>query len=105
MYWSPELKEKLSILMADTPPRHKEYIQPKIEAAVELMTQKMGKSDPDEDSLIHAYILCVPRHLRDGIVQVLTEHNYDMLYFRAVFDDPVITDGMLNRKQAHKPSA
>ncbi len=87
------------MLMADTPPMHKKYISPKIQAAVELMAQRLGKSEVDEDCLVHAYILCVPRHLRQGIEQVLTEHNYDLLFFSPVFDDPVITDGMLDRKK------
>lgn len=97
VYWSPELKEKLQALLADVPARHKEYISPKINAAVELIAHRQGKTDIDEDCLVRAFILCVPRHLRDGIEEVLSQHNYDLLYFRPVFDEPVITDLMVKK--------
>lgn len=103
MYWPPEVKEKLHALMADTPPRHKQYIQPIIKSAVEMIANRLGKSDIDEECLVHAYIVCVPRHLREGIGQVLSDHNYDLLYFRSVFDEPVITDGILSNHE--KPAA
>lgn len=89
------MKQLVKDFLADTPPRLRIHIEPKLEMAVELIAHRQGKSDIDEDAVVRAYILSTPRHLREGIEEVLTEHNVDLIFFRPVFDEAVITDGML----------
>ncbi len=87
MYWSPDLKEKLAGMLADTPPQYHQYIQPNIQHASEQQAKKAGKSEVDEESMVRGFIVSIPRHLRDGIIEVLSQHNFDLLYYRPVFDE------------------
>jgi hypothetical protein len=87
--WSPETLEKLQVLIADSPLQYRAYVNvARVRGSADLQAQKLGKSEMDEEALIRGFITAVPRHLRDGITEVLTEHNYDLIYFRPVFDEP-----------------
>lgn len=89
IYWPPESKEKMRLLIADSPMQYRKYVnQERIHDSAELQAKKLGKSEMDEEALVRGYITAVPRHLRDGVTEVLNEHNYDMTYFRPVFDEP-----------------
>ncbi|MBI2984424.1 MAG: hypothetical protein HYY50_02270 [Candidatus Kerfeldbacteria bacterium] len=84
--------------MADTPPTYRRWLNRQVvRQAAEWQAQKLGKSDVDEEALVRGYIVVVPRHLRDGIEEVLTDHNYDLLYFRPVFDEPTFRDHLSSR--------
>lgn len=86
MRWSDEVKVKLSELLADTPAPYRKYVN-QCPAAAEFQARNLGRSEVDEDALVRGYIVIVPRHLRDGIEEVLSEHNYDLMYYRPVFDE------------------
>jgi hypothetical protein len=102
MYWSPEIKEKMTILVADSPMNYKKFFSNGVlEASIESQAKKLGKTDIDEESLVRGYITAVPRHLRDGIEESLSEHKYDLIYFRPVFDEP----NFLNHHSDHRPHA
>ncbi len=102
MFWSPDMREKLHALIGDTPMNYKKYVSADlVKASTESQAHKLGKSEVDEDSLVRGYITAIPRHLRDGITEVLTQHNYDLLYFRPVFDEP----NFLNHVSDHRPHA
>lgn len=88
MRWPPELKELFQQLLADTPEQYKKYVRQWTVPAAEDQARKLGKSEIDEDCVIRGYITAVPRHLRDGIHDVLSEHNVDLMYYRPVFDEP-----------------
>lgn len=85
--WAGEVREKLQLLIADTPMTYRKYTD-LTPAAAEAQAKKLGRSEVDEDALIRGYITVVPRHLRDGIEEVLLEHNVDIMYFRPAFDEP-----------------
>lgn len=87
--WPEEVKEKLRELVADTPLAYRQYLTGCVEIVTEQQAQKLGRSEVDEDAMIRAYIVCVPRHLRDGLHDVLGEHNIDLQYYQPVFDEPV----------------
>lgn len=82
-----ELREKLREMIADTPLTYRKYLKG-VEESVISQAQKLGKSQVDEEAMVRGFITIVPRHLRDGITEILTQHNYDLLYFRPVFDEP-----------------
>ncbi|MBI3572729.1 MAG: hypothetical protein HY092_00840 [Candidatus Kerfeldbacteria bacterium] len=86
--WPEEVIEKLKELTADTPPSYRKYIDVTAKLAGEQQAERLGRSEVDEDAMVRGYITCVPRHLRDGIEEVLSEHNIDLIYFRPVFDEP-----------------
>lgn len=86
MYWPPEVKEKLTALMADTPIQYKRYTADAI-AATEIQAKKAGRTEIDEEAMIRGYIVSVPRHLRDGIEEILTNHNIDLMYYRPTMDE------------------
>ena len=88
MFWPGEVKLKLQELTGDTPPAYRKYVDQYAHAAAENAAKKLGKSEVDEDAMVRGYILSVPRHLRDGIHEILTEHNVDLMYYRPVFDEP-----------------
>ena len=85
--WPPEVKEKRHDLVSDMPLSYKKHLE-HLDAATEWQAERAGKSEIDEESLVRGFITVIPRHLRDGIVEVLSQHNFDMLYFRPVFDEP-----------------
>lgn len=86
----PETKGKLRELMADVPITYRKYLNDDLViASAQLQAQRLGKSQVDEEALVRGFITAVPRHLRDGLTEILGQHNYDMLYFRPVFDEPV----------------
>lgn len=96
------MKEKLAELVADTPMQYRKYVDLGIvETASDWQAKKAGKSEVDEDSLVRGFIVAIPRHLRDGIHETLTEHNYDLLYFRPVFDEPNFLPDQ--HKNTHRP--
>lgn len=86
--WSDDVEDKLKELLADTPRPYRKYLDGRVEAVAALQAEKLGRSEIDEDAMIRAYITCVPRHLRDGLPEILGEHNVDLEYYRAVFDEP-----------------
>jgi hypothetical protein len=86
--WGAEVELRMRELLADTPPAYRKYLDPDIRAAAELQAQHLGKSEIDEDAMIRAYITVVPRHLRDGLHEILSEHNIDLMYYMPVFDEP-----------------
>lgn len=88
VYWPPELREFLQELLADTPPYYKKYVTAWAAKAAEEQSHKLGKTEIDQDCVIRGYITAVPRHLRDGIHEVLSQHNVDIAYYRPVFDEP-----------------
>lgn len=88
MYWPPELTDLLRELIADTPEQYKKYLRQWAAPAAENQAKKLGKSEIDEDCVVRGYITAVPRHLRDGIHEVLGQHNVDIMYYRPVFDEP-----------------
>ena len=86
MYWPPEIKEKLAAMVADTPAQYHRYTDDAL-AVSELQAKKAGRSEIDEEAMIRGFIISVPRHLRDGIEEVLTNHNIDIMYYRPALDD------------------
>lgn len=86
--WAGETEERLRELLADTPPAYRKFLDPEVRACAELHAQRMGKSEIDEEAMVRGYITCIPRHLRDGIQEVLGQHNIDVQYYRSVFDEP-----------------
>lgn len=86
MYWPPDVKEKLTALQADTPQQYKRYTVDAV-AAGELQAKKIGRTEMDEESMVRGYIVSVPRHLRDGIEEVLSNHNFDLIYYRPSMDE------------------
>src|SRR5262245_8357569 len=102
MRWSPEVKERLLELKSDTPITYKQYLE-HCEASAEMQAVKLGKSEVDDEAMVRGYITAVPRHLRDGITEVLSEHNYDLMYFRPVFDEPNFANH--NHDQDHRAHA
>lgn len=86
--WGAEVESKLRELLADTPANYRKYLDPDVRAAAELQAHHLGKSEVDEDAMIRGYITVVPRHLRDGLHEVLGEHNVDLQYYMPVFDEP-----------------
>lgn len=88
LHWPPELKQLLQELIADTPSYYKKYVTATAALAAENQAEKLGKSEIDEDAVIRGYITAVPRHLRDGIHDVLNQHNVDLTFYRPVFDEP-----------------
>lgn len=86
--WGAEVEEKLRELLADTPASYRKYLDPDVRAAAALQAQHLGKSEIDEDAMVRAYITVVPRHLRDGLHEILGEHNVDLQYYLPVFDEP-----------------
>lgn len=86
--WSPEVEIKLREMLADTPQAYRKYLDPDVRACAELQAHHLGKSEVDEDAMVRGYITVVPRHLRDGLHEVLTEHNIDLQYYFPVFDEP-----------------
>lgn len=86
MYWPPDVKEKLVALNADTPPQYKRYTADAAPAG-ELQAKKAGRTEMDEESMIRGFIVSVPRHLRDGIEELLTNHNIDLTYYRPSMDE------------------
>src|SRR5690349_6950885 len=86
MYWPPEVKEKLATLNADTPPQYKRYTADAF-AAGEIQAKKAGRTEMDEEAMIRGYIISVPRHLRDGIEEILTNNNIDLTYYRPAMDE------------------
>jgi hypothetical protein len=85
--WSLDGKARLQELIADTPMSYRKYLT-EVKASVESQAHKMGKSEIDEEVIVRGFITIIPRHLRDGIIEILSQHNYDMMYFRPVFDEP-----------------
>lgn len=86
--WSEDVREKLRELLADTPLAYRKYLDHCVDEVAQQQAKKLGRSEVDEDAMIRAYITCVPRHLRDGLHEVLGEHNVDLEYYQAVFDEP-----------------
>lgn len=86
MYWPPELKEKLAAMIADAPRQYHRYTEDAV-AVAELQAKKAGRTEIDEEAMIRGFIISVPRHLRDGIEEVLTNHNIDLMYYRPALDD------------------
>ena len=86
--WAAEVEEKMRELLADTPMAYRKYIDADIRTSTELHAHRMGKSEIDEDAMIRGYITSVPRHLRDGLHEILGEHNIDLQYYMPVFDEP-----------------
>lgn len=99
--WAAEVEEKLRELLADTPPGYRKYLDTDVRACAELHAQRMGKSEVDEDAMIRGYITSVPRHLRDGIHEVLGQHNIDLQYYSPVFDEA----NPVHKNHNHEPSA
>lgn len=89
IYWPPEIKEKLHAILADTPAGYRKYADLNVVAAAEEESRRAGRTEMDEEHLIRGFIRSIPRHLRDGIHDILSEHNVDMIYFRPVFDEPL----------------
>lgn len=86
MYWPPEVKEKFAAMIADTPMQYRRYTEDAT-AVAELQAKKSGRSEMDEESMIRGFIISVPRHLRDGIEEILTNHNLDLQYYRPALDE------------------
>lgn len=102
MYWPAEVKDKLVALEADTPLQYKRYTVDAV-AAADIQAKKNGRSEMDEDCMTRGFIVSVPRHLRDGIEEVLTNHNVDLMYYRPVMDEPNFPNHL--RKHAAPASA
>lgn len=85
--WASEVEEKLREMLADTPTSYRKYLDPDVRACAELQAHRLGKSEVDEDAMVRGYITVIPRHLRDGIHEVLGQHNIDIQYYMPVFDE------------------
>ncbi|MEK7538014.1 MAG: DUF2621 family protein [Patescibacteria group bacterium] len=96
--WASEVEDKLRELLADTPPAYRKYLDPDVRECAELHAHRQGKSEVDEDAMIRGYITTIPRHLRDGIHEILGQHNIDIQYYRPVFDEP----NPLDHNHVHK---
>ncbi|MBI5467189.1 MAG: hypothetical protein HY975_03170 [Candidatus Kerfeldbacteria bacterium] len=103
--WPDEVTEKMKALLADTPMAYRKYIEGQIEPEALRQAEKLGRSEIDEDAMIRAFIVCVPRHLRDGIHEVLGEHDIDLQYYGPVFDEAVSMKYRRPANEAPKPSA
>lgn len=101
MIWAAEVEEKLRELLADTPTGYRKYLDTDVRTCAELHAQRMGKSEIDEDAMVRGYITSIPRHLRDGIHEVLGQHNIDLQYYMPVFDEP----NPVHKAHNHEPSA
>lgn len=86
MYWPPDVHDKLAVMLGDTPMQYKRYTAD-AKAVAELQARKAGRTEIDEESMIRGFIISVPRHLRDGIEEVLTNHNIDLMYYRPALDE------------------
>lgn len=86
--WNADAAEKLREMLADTPMSYRKYLDADVRACAELQAHHLGKSEVDEDAMIRGFITVVPRHLRDGLHEVLTEHNIDLQQYFPVFDEP-----------------
>lgn len=51
--------------------------------------------------MVRGFITSVPRHLRDGIHEVLGQHNIDLQYYMPVFDEP----NPVHKNHNHESSA
>ena len=99
--WAAEVEDKLRELLADTPIAYRKYIEGDFRACTERPAQRLGKSEIDEDAMIRGYITSVPRHLREGIHEILGQHNIDLQYYLPVFDEP----NPVHKNHDHEPSA
>lgn len=99
--WAPEVESKLREMLADTPTGYRKYLDADARTSAELFAHRMGKSEVDEDAMIRGFITAVPRHLRDGIHEVLGQHNIDLQYYEPVFDEP----NPVHKNHNHEPSA
>lgn len=99
--WAAEVEQKLRELLADTPAGYRKYLDGDVRTGAELQAQHLGKSEIDEDAMVRAFITCVPRHLRDGIHEVLNQHNIDLQYYMPVFDEP----NLVHKNHNHEASA
>lgn len=99
--WASEVEEKLRELLADTPTAYRKYLDPDVRACAELHAERLGKSEIDEDAMVRGFITSVPRHLREGIHEVLGQHNIDLQYYQPVFDEP----NPVHKNHNHEPSA
>lgn len=86
--WPAEVEIKLREMLADTPSGYRKYLDPEVRHCAELHAHRQGKSEIDEDAMIRGYITSVPRHLRDGLHEILGQHNIDLQYYMPVFDEP-----------------
>ncbi len=86
--WASEVEQKLRELIADAPITYRKYFDADVKNAARLQAQRLGKSEIDEDAMVRGFITCVPRHLRDGLQEVLGQHNVDLQYYLPVFDEP-----------------
>jgi hypothetical protein len=86
--WASEVEEKLREMLADTPAAYRKFLDPDVRACAELHAKRQGKSEIDEDAMVRAYITVIPRHLRDGVKEILGQHNIDLQYYLPAFDDP-----------------
>lgn len=86
--WAAEVEAKLKEMLADTPAGYRKYLDPDVRRCAEMHAHRMGRSEVDEDAMVRGYITTIPRHLRDGIHEVLGQHNVDLQYYMPVFDEP-----------------
>lgn len=99
--WASEVEQKLRELLADTPAGYRKYLDADVRICAELHAQRLGKSEIDEDAMVRGFITSVPRHLRDGIHEVLGQHNIDLQYYMPVFDEP----NPVHKNHNHESSA
>ncbi len=88
LIWASGVIEKLQEMLADTPRAYRQYLDLDVKQASELHAQHLGKSEIDEDAMVRGFITSIPRHLREGIHEVLGQHNVDLQYYQSVFDEP-----------------
>jgi len=99
--WPDEIKEKMSGILTDMPLAYRKYIDPNIHQAANQIAGREGKSEVDEDLMIRAMITSIPRHLRNGLREVLTDHHIDILYYRQAFDEPNINSPINHQSVNH----
>jgi hypothetical protein len=99
--WASEVEEKLQELLADTPLAYRKYLDPDVRECAALHAQHMGKSEIDEDAMVRGYITSIPRHLREGVHEILGQHNIDLQFYMPVFDEP----NPVHKHHSHEPSA